>query len=64
MNAPQTLEWIRQHLVNLKLVSAMEVLDEEDVYEVPVVVEGRLVGSLTRVRVLRTYRRALMGARS
>jgi len=42
------------------LLHAMEVLDAEEVYEVPVVVDGKLVGSLTRQRVIRIYRRALM----
>ncbi len=45
------------------LLHAMEVLDSEDLFEIPVVVEDKLVGSLTRARVLRTYRRALMTAR-
>lgn len=44
------------------LLRAMEVLDSEELFEIPVVVDGRLVGSLTRARVLRTYRRALMHA--
>lgn len=42
------------------LLHAMEVLDSEEADEIHVVVNGRLVGSLTQARVMRTYRRALM----
>jgi CIC family chloride channel protein len=42
------------------LLMALEVFDNEEVYEVPVVSAGKLVGSLRRANVLRTYRRALI----
>jgi CIC family chloride channel protein len=42
------------------LLDAMEVFDQADQHEFPVVVEGRLIGSLTHAHVMSTYRRALM----
>jgi CIC family chloride channel protein len=42
------------------LLDAMEVFDHVDQHEFPVVVEGRLIGSLTHAHVMSTYRRALM----
>lgn len=42
------------------LLEAMEFFDHHYTYEIPVVQDGRLVGSLRRSSVLRTYRRALV----
>ena len=41
------------------LLAALELLDQHTVHDVPVVSEGRLVGSLRRGDVLSAYRRAL-----
>ncbi|GJM20708.1 MAG: chloride channel protein [Planctomycetota bacterium] len=42
------------------LLDAMELFEEHSGYEVPVVLTGRLVGSLKRADVLRVYRRTLV----
>ncbi len=44
------------------LLEALEVFDRGDVYEIPVVSRGRMVGSLRRRDVMRTYRRALLAS--
>ena len=44
------------------LLEALSDFDAGDVYEIPVVSRGRLVGSLRRKDVLRSYRRALLAA--
>lgn len=46
------------------LLHAMDVLEGEEEHEVHVVVNNRLVGSLSQAGVMRTYRRALMASTS
>jgi len=42
------------------LLDAMELFEDHTGYEIPVVLSGRLIGSLKRADVLRVYRRALV----